>query len=273
MDKSKIITLYDQDQRIATTYPEMRRDVLPHLIRWVNTAGTGEGFIGYSQLNGATADAAIEEQVAYFKRIGQSFEWKVYDYDQPSDLKERLETHGFQIEELEAIMVLDLAYVPEQLLKPVTHDVRRITDPAKLVDVQTVEELVWGGDFAWATDFLGEVLKNSPDRMSVYVAFVDDRPASAAWTYFPQNSQFASLWGGSTISVYRKRGLYTALLAVRVQEAKAREIDYLTVDASAMSEPILHKHGFETIAQSWPCKWEFVPEAKDEAKDGAEDET
>jgi predicted acetyltransferase len=91
--------------------------------------------------------------------------------------------------------------------------------------------------------------------MSVYVAYVDEQPASAAWIYFPKHSQFASLWGGSTIRSFRKRGLFTALLAVRAREAKARQARYLTVDASPMSRPILEKFGFERIAYSYPCKW------------------
>jgi predicted acetyltransferase len=91
--------------------------------------------------------------------------------------------------------------------------------------------------------------------MSVYVAYVNQQPASAAWVYFPKQSQFASLWGGSTISGFRKQGFYTSLLAVRAQEAKARKRRYLTVDASPMSRPILEKFGFEMIAYSYPCKW------------------
>ncbi len=96
-------------------------------------------------------------------------------------------------------------------------------------------------------------------RMSVYVAYVDDQPASAAWIYFPKKSQFASLWGGSTVTDFRKQGLYTALLAVRAQEAKGRQVTYLTVDASPMSRPILEKFGFKMIAYSYPCKWEYKP--------------
>lgn len=76
-----------------------------------------------------------------------------------------------------------------------------------------------------------------------------------AWVYFPKHSQFASLWGGSTVSGFRRQGLYTALLAVRAQEASARGVRYLTVDASDMSRPILEKFGFEVIAHAYPCKW------------------
>lgn len=65
------------------------------------------------------------------------------------------------------------------------------------------------------------------------------------------------------IAVYdqdqRKDLVYTALLAVRAQDAKARQVRYLTVDASDMSRPILERFGFERIAYSYPCKWKHEP--------------
>jgi hypothetical protein len=135
--------------------------------------------------------------------------------------------------------------------------VQRLISREKTSDVLTVQQQVWDEDFSWLGHYLGETLSKYPERMSVYVAYVDGQPASAAWTYFPKHSQFASLWGGSTVSGFRKQGLYTALLAVRAQEAKARQVRYLTVDASAMSRPILEKFGFEMIAYSYPCKWKL----------------
>jgi hypothetical protein len=255
MNKSQMILLYDQDQRIDIEYPSVRREVTPNVVRYIDTSGTGGGAVVYSQLNETNVDDVIREQVSFFESIGQDFEWKVYDYDQPPDLKERLESYGFIAEEAEAIMVLDLEEAPELLWQPVSTDVQRITDPEKLSDVLAIQEQVWGEDFSSLGHYLREALCNYPEQMSVYVAYIDERPASAAWIYFPKNSQFASLWGGATLSGFRKRGLYTALLAVRAQEAKARQVRYLTVDASPMSRPILEKFGFEMIAYSYPCKW------------------
>lgn len=77
-----MIALYDQDQRKDVEYPNTRREVAPNVVRHINTSGTGEGAIIYSQLNEATAEDAIREQVSYFESIGQDFEWKLYDYDQ-----------------------------------------------------------------------------------------------------------------------------------------------------------------------------------------------
>lgn len=259
MDKAKIIALYDRDQRKEVEYPNARREVLPNLVRHVDTSDTGEGMIIHSQLDEASVEGAIREQVAYFERIGQAFEWKVYDYDTPSDLKDRLAAYGFGVEEVEAIMVLDLDETPDILLQPVPHTVKRITDPERIGDVLAVEEQVWEEDYAALGRYLAHTLVNYPRRLSVHVVYVDEMPVSAAWIYFPAGSRFASLWGGSTLMAYRGRGLYTALLAVRVQEAKRRQVGYLTVDASQMSRPILEKLGFEVIAYSYPCKWRVTP--------------
>ncbi|EQD40871.1 GCN5-related N-acetyltransferase, partial [mine drainage metagenome] len=58
--------------------------------------------------------------------------------------------------------------------------------------------------------------------------------------------------GGATVPDYRGRGLYTALLAVRLQEAKRRGARFLTIDAGPMSRPIVEKYGFRllTFAQA-----------------------
>ena len=259
MDKSQVIALYDQDQRRDVVYPDQRREVMPHVVRHIATSDTKEGMIVYSQLTEANADEAIREEVRFFESIGQNFEWKLYDYDQPHDLKERLASVGFAVGEAEAIMVLDLAAAPDSLWQPVPPTVRRITDPAKLVDVQAIEEEVWNENSSWVVEYLGDTLRRLPEWMSVYAVYVDGQPASAAWVYFSPQSQFASLWGGSTVSRYRKQGHYTALLAVRAQEARARHVRYLTVDASPMSRPILEKFGFERIATAYPCNWECRP--------------
>lgn len=263
MDKAQIIALYNQDQRIAVEYPGMRREVTPEVVRHIDTLGAKDGVVVYSNLNEANADDVIREQVAFFEGIGQSFEWKLYDYDRPADLKDRLEAFGFVIEEGEAIMVLDLAQAPASLWQPPQQDIRRIVEPAKLADVVAIKEQVYPGeDFSGLVEYLGEALRNYPEQMSVYVAYVEGRPVSSGWIYFPRRSQFASLWGGSTVDGFRRRGLYTALLAARAQEAKARRVRYLTVDASPMSRPILEKFGFEMIAYSYPCRWELKPERR-----------
>ena len=214
-----------------------------------------DSMVIYSRLDAESADEVIRAEIEYFNGIGQDFEWKVYSHDQPPDLKQRLERLGFEVGEEEAIMALDLAEAPEVLWQPVSQDIHRVMDAAGLADVLAVEREVWQEDQSQLGEFLGDALRETPVQISIYAAYVNDLPVSAAWVFFPEASQFASLWGGSTLEAYRGMGLYTALLAIRGQEARLRGVKYLTVDASPMSRPILEKFGFIKIADSHPCKW------------------
>jgi predicted acetyltransferase len=73
--------------------------------------------------------------------------------------------------------------------------------------------------------------------------------------YYHPHSQFADLWGGSTLPNCRGRGLYTAVLAARVQEAVQRGYRFLTIDASPMSRPIVARHGFRLLTYAHACEW------------------
>jgi hypothetical protein len=120
----QLLALHDQQQRIEVEYRTMRREATPEVIRHV-ALKHGEGMVLYSRLTAENADRVIAEQIAYYQQIGQSFEWKTYDHDMPGDLKDRLSVHGFQAEEPEALLVLDIDTAPQILLQPVAHDVRR----------------------------------------------------------------------------------------------------------------------------------------------------
>ena len=253
MHTHEILALFDRQQRIEIEYPDMRKEVLPHVTRFVRPA-PGMSFILHSRLNETNADAAIQEQIAYFTQLDQPFEWKVYDYDTPPDLRDRLVAHGFEPDDPDAVMVLDMQAAPSTLLAPVEADVRRIIERGQLEDVIRVEEQVWGRNFDWITTRLGNHLE-IPGYLSVYVAYVDGHPACAGWVYYHRNSQFASLWGGSTVPAYRQRGLYTAVLARRVQEAVERGYRFLTIDASPMSLPIVANHGFQLLTCAHACEW------------------
>jgi len=253
MNINEILEQFDQQQRIAIELPGVRKEVLPNLVRFVRPA-PGMNFVEYSCLDEAALDATIAEQIAYFAPMNQPFEWVVYDHDQPSTLKERLVAHGFAPDEPAALMALDLRAVSPALLESTTVDVRRLTDRDQLEDVILIEQQVWGGDFGWMRRRMGDHME-IPGYLSIFVAYVDQRPACVGWTYFHPNSQFAGLWGGSTLPEYRKRGLYTAVLAARVQEAIGRGYRFLTIEASPMSRPIVASHGFQLLTMTSSYGW------------------
>jgi len=256
-----LLALYDREMRVEVEFFDTRREVRPrrsrgtlHVVRHVSLSGP-EGAVLYARFDPARIDEVIRAQVARFERIGQGFEWKMFAHDGQPGLKEHLEAHGFTIEETEAILVLDVAQAPAAPLEPVSHDLRRLSDPGALDDLLVIEQGVWNEDFTQLVHTLGDELRHDRHGISIYATYVEGQPASCAWIRYHRASHFASLWGGATLPQYRGRGLYKSLVAARLQEALARGVSYLTVDASPMSAPILQRHGFRQITTCTPCKW------------------
>jgi len=249
----EILALYDLEQRRGAEPHGARLEVSGTIVRHV-ALHDNRSFINYSQLSAETAEAAICEQVDYFQRIGHSFEWAVCSHDSPPDLRARLAAHGFANDEMETIVVLDLHSMPPTLTEPVRHDVRRVHEVDGLRDVLIVKEAVWGRD-DYSGQRLERELRETPEKLSVYVAHLDGAPACAAWLRCDSRHQFASLWGGTTRPEFRRRGLYTALVATRAQEAKSRGARFLTVDARDTSRPILEKLGFRALTTATPMRW------------------
>lgn len=256
MDDESLLALYDRALRKNIRYGHTRREVVGGVIRHV-AEPPRLNVVLYSELDGENADAAIESQVAFFRALGQPFEWKVYDHDRPADLRERLLAHGFVAGKPDTIMVLDLEAAPAALLAPVEAEVRRLSGPEQLDDVVSVLRAVYGAPFDWVYPQLGGDMAR-PDILSVYVAYAGGVPASTGWTYFYPDSPFGGLWGGSTLAGYRRQGLYSALLASRVQEAIRRGKRYLAIDASDMSRPIVARRGFRLLATAHGCQWRPV---------------
>ena len=263
MNPIELLALYDRCQRVEIKYPDARKDVFPDLIRFVRPAPRSS-FISYSKLDPREADAQLEQYLAYFIANGLPVSWKVYEHDTPPDLKERLTARGGKLYEQEDVMVLDLTQAPASLLKtpqelidPTAQaEIRAITRIDQLGEVKQVLSQVWGGDFAWIDSWLGTCLE-TPGFANIYAAYAAGEPVSVGWVLFHPDNPFANLYGGSTVPEQRGRGLYTALLAVRTQEALRRGCRYLTIEAGEMSGPIVQRHGFETLVRAWEVDWEI----------------
>jgi GNAT superfamily N-acetyltransferase len=246
-----LLARYDHDERFAATSPGRRREELPDLVRQIDLLG-GAGTVIYSRLTADNVEDAITEQVEYFAALGQGFEWKAFSHDQPADLVQRLAARGFEVEEKEAVLVLEVESAPSSVP---SHTVKRIKHPEELDEAAGVKSQVYGGDADTLFKHLAAELTNDPASLSVYLAYLDGAPAACGWIRFPARSAFASLWGGSTLPQQRKRGLYTSLLNARLEEARQRGYRYLTVDARDMSRPILEKRGFRLLTHATACNW------------------
>jgi hypothetical protein len=255
MNKNNLLVRYDKDLRLRIMYPEARKEITRDVVRFVRKA-PGMNFVSFTFANESKLHQVIHQEVEYFLPLEQPFTWKVYDHDLLPNLKNELLTHGFAPDDDPAsVMVLDLkhANMTAALDQPVQPDIRRIDTQAGLKDVIYVLDKVWGGHNTWVNDRLGSHLQ-IPGYLSVYTAYVQNQPASIAWTYFPRG-QFATLFAGSTIAEYRKQGLYTSLLETRLKEIRERGYRYAVVEAGSMSKPIVAKHGFQHLTTVYDYEW------------------
>jgi len=255
MNKHNILVRYDKDLRLRMLYPEARKEITGDVVRFVRQT-PGMNFVSFTFANEHSLERVIDKELAYFAPMAQPFTWKVYEHDLLPSLKAKLDARGFAEEDdgPADVMVLDVNNAPADLFQPVKADIRRITTREGLKDIVQVLDAVYGGSNTWVYERLGLHLQYK-DYLSVYAAYVDDRPASIAWTYFPRGA-FATLFAGFTVPQYRKQGLYTNLLSTRLTEIRTRGYQFAVVETGDMSRPIVAKHGFQQLTTVWNYQWQ-----------------
>ncbi len=247
-----LLQQFDQQMRREPRQrPGVRIEVDPHIVRTVGLDDGGWFAVGWSDLDESTADAAIAHEVEYFGALGQSFEWKYYDYDRPADLEQRLVAAGFKPDEDESVMVAEVAGLPRSDPPPGIRIVQ-VSDPAGVALMVDVHEDVFGTDHSRFRAQLLWQIQNDPLSQTLVLAMDAERAVCAARVEFPSQGQFASLWGGGTRVEWRGRGIYRAMVSYRADLAVARGYRYLHVDASGESRPILERLGFQCLARTTP---------------------
>lgn len=229
-------------------------EVFQDLCRGTALNAGEEGWVTSARLEPATAGERIEEQIRYFYGIGQAFEWKLFDFDTPASLKQLLEARGFGCGAPEAFLVLALDRWSDDRPAPTEVRIEKIRDEPGIQNFVAVQEAVWNQNLAADFARYGRELHATPDVTSFYCAYAGNRPVAAGRIEFPAGLSFASLWTGSVVPALRGRGVYSALLAARLNEAKARGYRYVTVDAAPMSRPILLRKGFQHICWTYPMR-------------------
>ncbi|GAA2809896.1 GNAT family N-acetyltransferase [Kribbella solani] len=231
-------------------------DRIGALIRTIGLEG--DGFLQYQGgADGAELDQQIADQVAYFAELGVKVEWKYYSHDLPADLPERLTKAGFVPDEEECLLIGALADLPTEVELPEGIQLREITSREDLERMQAMEEEVWGFSHDWLPDALSAAIVGDEPTVVVVAETTGDEPkvVSGSWIRFHTGTDFASLWGGSTLPEWRGRGIYRAQVAYRRNLAAQRGYQYVQVDASPDSRGILARLGLRPVSVTVPYIW------------------
>ncbi|MFD8192816.1 GNAT family N-acetyltransferase [Streptomyces wuyuanensis] len=251
----EILALYDRQMRRGAVPdgPGARVEHVGGVVR--QTAGQHGGWNGvlWSDLDGATVDGAVAEQVRHFVALGREFEWKLYGHDGPAELADRLPAAGFVREPTETLMVAAVGALRDLVVElPAGVELREVTDAAGVELAVRASERAFGTDASWLREHLLTQL-SSPERTVVaVVATADGEPVGSSRLESAPGRDFAGLWSGGTVPEWRGRGLYRASVAFRARLAAERGHRFLQVDALPTSRPILERLGFTALTTTTP---------------------
>jgi ribosomal protein S18 acetylase RimI-like enzyme len=224
------------------------------------------GFVSYRDLGGlqgAALDAAIDRTVAHYRddTTVASFEWKSRGHDLPADLGARLVAHGLVAEPVETVMIGEAALLAVEVSLDETPAgpvvVRRIEPgadaAADLERMLAAQGAVFGGGRGPSVESsLAELEAGSSE---FWVAEAGGRVVAGGRLTPVEGTDFAGIWGGSTLPDFRGRGIYRALVAARARSAVARGIRYIHSDCTDMSRPILERSGLRPVTTTTPYVW------------------
>lgn len=254
LPRAELLALYDEELRRRAPFfdPAVRLETDGPIVRLLGaTADAGNNCVLCGALDEASAAAAVDRQVAYFQGLNRDFEWKLHDHDMPSTLGKLLSDRGFIPGEAEAIMALDIGRSQVVSAAPPGYEVRPWDEHMGLTGLFAVQTAVWpNDDLAWLAESLLRERAARPESIRFHGVWHGSEPVCVGWTRL--HGRFASFFGGSTLKAHRGQGLYRALLASRLDEARRRGASYALIDAGPMSRPILARQGFFPLTGTTP---------------------
>jgi hypothetical protein len=210
--------------------------------------------VGVATLTEETADTVIVQVQNFFAKRNQVVGWWLNPSSTPGDLVIRLEAAGFSKVVEQAGQVLtnmerEIKVNPAVTVRQATPD-----DRADLIRLYATAYPLPEEMAAVITDVLPLAASGRH-----YLAFLDgvERPVSVASMFPFPNSTIAVMQGAATLSQYRGNGVYTALMAKRLADARAMGMEAAVLQADrTTSAPICANLGFEEVCSIDLYVWE-----------------
>lgn len=229
--------------------------------RYPEQPGTSYCMVECPRGLGEDPDHAIARQVDFFTERHERLEWKTYSYDEPMDLTDRLTSAGFVAESPETLLLGEVGGLIHDVDLPPGLQTRAVTSDADLARIDELMVAIWGPGRGEGS--LARELQANPDALDVVVVeeSAEGPVLCAGWLRYSIGTDFASMWGGSTLPEWRRKGLYRATVAHRARLARDRGYQFMRLDTSTDSRPILVRLGLRAVATTTP----YILDARDVA--------
>ena len=213
------------------------------------------------------ANIAPDDVAATLKMVRNRFSggrkaygWVTGPLTRPHDLGERLVASGLKkVDEMAGMVLTDLAV-------PITVDAKIQIREGSLHEAQAASEMM-----GRAYDMPEEVARffnvllamtDSKVKNRGYFAYLDGGTEPVGWSYlvYLPDSPIVLLGGAATLPEHRGRGIYSALVAKRLADARADGRTAAVIQAvRSTSAPIAAKLGFREVCGLEFYAWEGAP--------------
>jgi GNAT superfamily N-acetyltransferase len=257
--KNDLITALEESFFIYPPIPGMTTPIsVPGISGHSSPVSNPEAnMVGRARLTPQNVDDAIESVKNIFRREGKKVGWFIGPSSTPLDMPERLAAAGFVPEVEEAGMALtDLAKSiranPQIRVERVTADQRREAAPLLARAFDMPDDVA-----RYIVDYFAAL--GSQLTVMMYLAYVEDRihPVAFADSIFLPEQPIAIMQGAATLPEYRGRGIYSTLLARRLEDARNSGMQGAVIQAvRSTSAAIVAKLGFEEVCSLQLYSWD-----------------
>ena len=260
-ERSRFLAAYDRQLRTdAETASALEMTVLGPL-RLVTFAG-GRGLVTYRDLGDADADAIgrlAGAALAHYRADPgiTRVEWKTRAHDHAPGLHASLLDHGFVPEEPESIMIGAAQRLAVDVPLPDGVTLRQVTEESGVRAMTAMSAQVFDDSAAEGAEMAQELLRrlSLDDGLELWVAEAGGHVVAAGRLEPVPGTDFAGIWGGSTLEEWRGRGIYRALTAARARSALRLGKTLINSDSTEYSRPILEGYGFLKVSTTTPYLW------------------
>jgi hypothetical protein len=221
------------------TFPGLRAHATPEVSHLFGN------MVGVSTLTQENADSVIAQVQEFFAKRGHMVGWWLNPSSTPVDLVSRLETAGFSRVIEQAGLVLTDMQRDMRCNPLVTVRKATIADRENLIRLYTIAYPIPEKLAAIYCDLLWRI-----ESANHYLAFLDGvkEPVSVSSMFSPSNSTIAVMQGAATLNEHRGQGIYTAMMAKRLADARAMGKDTAVLQGDRKtSAPICVKLGFKDV--------------------------
>ena len=250
MKSSALLALYDDTMRRDARVAGCTREKTAQTSRY-STASGSLRYVMWHRLLSSDTDRCIIEEISAATGNVQALMWKVYSHDTPINLSENLLAHGFTDHDPYTLMVAPVARVLAELGAPPSHIcVRQLREANELDAYQEIWDSVWptAPNARYVNDYRRVAANREPGVVFFAGFSVAKEPISSGYVFHAPGSPFALLCGGATKAAWRNQHAYSSMLIARAKCALERGADYLAVEASPASQPILERLSFERLS-------------------------